>query len=324
MTCARSLVVIPGASRCYHLTTKCVRGSFLCGDGFEHRKAWIEQRIEHMAEAFGIEVLAYAIMSNHMHLVVRTRPDLPRNGRLMKLRSDGLAVYPKKRADGQRGLPVDEELKNSSLIKHWLETQRERLSDLSWFMKVIKEPIARRANKEEGCTGSFWQGRFHSTALLDQQALTSCMAYVDLNPIRAKICETPEASKHTSIYKRILSKTLKKQMDCCLPIPDCQANLDELSSIPLSFAEYLTLVDESGRIIAAGKRGSIPTKLAPILKRLKLSGNNWLQTLLTPKNFLGTAIGSIKNRIQEAKRRGKKWICNKTTLQHTAEPPITT
>ena len=85
----------------------------------------------------------------------------------------------------------------------WVATYRERLIDLSWFMRVLNEPIARQANAEDGVTGRFREGRFKSHALLDEQAVLTAMAYVDLNPIRAKMAETPEASAYTSVAERI-------------------------------------------------------------------------------------------------------------------------
>jgi len=83
-------------------------------------------------------------------------------------------------------------------VREW----RQRLMDISWFMRVLNESIARQASAEDGCTERFWEGRFKSQALLDESALMACMAYVDLNPVRAGI-ETPESSAHTSIQKRL-------------------------------------------------------------------------------------------------------------------------
>ncbi|MBS3805379.1 MAG: hypothetical protein KGY54_12580 [Oleiphilaceae bacterium] len=67
-----------------------------------------------------------------------------------------------------------------------VETYRKRLTSLSWFMKCLNESIAREANKEDDCTGHFWESRFKSQALLTKEALLSCMAYVDLSPVRAR------------------------------------------------------------------------------------------------------------------------------------------
>ncbi len=107
------------------------------------------------------------------------------------------------------------------------EEYRDRLMNISWFMKLLNQNIAFRANAEEGCKGHFWESRFKSQALLDERALLSCMTYVDLNPIRAAIAKTPEASDYTSIQERINnentpSRTHTQQTNHTQPNSHCQ------------------------------------------------------------------------------------------------------
>ncbi len=145
---------------------------------------------------------------------------------------------------------------------------RLRLSSISWFMKCLNEYISRRANIEDNCTGHFWESRFKSQALLDGRALLTCMAYVDLNPIRAAMCKTPEQSDYTSIQERIKDK---------------ETNLTGFGNaendLPFSLSRYLDLVDYSGRVILNNKRGSIPQNLPVILDRLNLDADTWINEL---------------------------------------------
>ncbi len=158
-------------------------------------------------------------------------------------------------------------------------------------MKTLNEAIARKANAEDKCTGHFWESRFKSQALLTEEALLSCMAYVDLNPVRAGMAKTPESSEHTSIKERIeptfnLADAIKDQhltssfnltVKPLLPF-DYTIKPDIQLGVPYSLIDYLQLVDWTGRAIRDDKRGSIPDKLSPILTRLNIPPQQWLSS----------------------------------------------
>jgi len=193
----------------YHLTSRCVRRTFLCGfdietgKDYEHRRGWIENRIRILSSLFGIDICAYAVMSNHIHIACQLCPeqieylsDREVVSRWRSLHKGSLVIQ--KWAENET--LIDAEL---TLVNKYITLYRTRLSSISWFMKCLNEPIARQANKEDGCTGHFWEARYKSQALLSEEAILSCIAYVDLNPIRAQMAKTPESSKHTSIKERI-------------------------------------------------------------------------------------------------------------------------
>jgi hypothetical protein len=155
----------------------------------------------------------------------------------------------------------------------------------------LNQPIARQANLEDKCTGKFWESRFTSQALKTEEALLSCMAYVDLNPVRAGIATSPEASSHTSIQERIspvfdLKQAIKFQLQCgdllefktpLKPLLQFAEGLVNQSQAGILFAyqDYLELVDWTGRIIRHDKREYIDHTLPPILNRLQISTEQW-------------------------------------------------
>ena len=75
MTVARSELVDVDVTRYYHCLSRCVRAAHLCGEGYEHRKQWIEDRLELLARCFAISVCGFAIMDNHLHILVRLEPE---------------------------------------------------------------------------------------------------------------------------------------------------------------------------------------------------------------------------------------------------------
>jgi len=203
MTLARSRLVDLDVTRYYHCISRCVRRAFLCGEGYEHRKQWIEDRIERLAGSFAVAVCGFAVMDNHLHVLVRLDPDVAGGWSAEDVVRRWIAVYPPRTLalDDAKTVRmwVDHELQDDAKVAEY----RRRLADLGWFMKALKEPLARLANKEDDCKGTFWESRYKSIAILDEEALLAACAYIDLNPVAAGIAATPETSRHTSVRQRV-------------------------------------------------------------------------------------------------------------------------
>ena len=252
------------------------------GRSYEHRRQWVEERLLFLAEVFCVDVCAYAVMSNHTHLVLR----------INKQKADSLSVKDiirrwhrlyKGMLLSQRYIDDAESttLSNAEIetVHSLAEIYRKRLYDISWFMRLLNEYIARRANKEDDCTGHFWEGRFKSQALLDEASLAACMAYVDLNPVRACLADTPEESNHTSIQQRINAAKFNKQPKLLFPFTgNIRANMPD--GLPFQLQDYLALVEFSGRHYHPQKRGKIEDTASPILTRTGLEQADW-QTMIS-------------------------------------------
>ena len=193
-----------------HCCQRTVRRAWLCGvdpvtgKSFEHRKLWIQERMQDLAKSFGIDCLSFSVMSNHIHVILRNRPDVVKTWSDDEVARRWWQLFPKRRGEeGKASAPSESELKAYAVNA---KLYRKRLSDISWWMRALAEPIARAANVEDECRGRFWQGRFSSQKLTDEMAILACSAYVDLNPVRAGVAPTPEASQYTSAYERIESE----------------------------------------------------------------------------------------------------------------------
>jgi REP element-mobilizing transposase RayT len=269
----------------YHCISNCVRRSFLCGvdkysgQSFEHRREWVEKRMLFLSSVFAIDICAYAVMSNHVHMVLHV------DVKQTQVWSDNNVAKRWHRL--HRGTLLTQMFVRGDTINqgqqqtldNTITEYRRRLHDISWFMRNLNEHIAREANKEDDCRGRFWEGRFKSQALLDDAALLSCMAYVDLNPIRAKIADTPETSKYTGIQKRLESIKQPSIKNVLMPFVG-NPRQDMPKGIPFSLKDYCELVDITGRVIRDDKAGHIDQQQQAILQRLGLSDEQWL-TLTT-------------------------------------------
>lgn len=280
----------------YHCVSRCVRRAFLCGKDkysgqcYEHRRQWVEDRIHKLSEVYIIDVCAYAVMSNHTHLVLHI------NQQKMKDMSDNEVIdrwhtlhkgtlLTQQHRQG-KPLSAAEKATVNDTVKVW----RKRLCDISWFMRSLNEYIARLANKEDQCTGRFWEGRFKSQALLGKAALAACMAYVDLNPIRANMAKTPETSKHTSIQYRISAAKVAKAPKYLFPFIGNSA-ISAAHGLPFTLNEYLALVDNTGRKLARNKKGAIDNTLPTILTRLKIAAPQWHELTTTFEECFDQAVG---------------------------------
>lgn len=319
MTRPRNEQVSLDATPYYHVICRCVRRAFLCGQDalsgqdYAHRRQWVVERLALLVEVFSIDLCAYAVMSNHYHLVIHIDgarveqwSDREVAERWLRLFTGPLFVQGWLRGD------VDVATQNKALevIAVW----RSRLCDLGWFMKCLNEHLARRANEEDGCTGRFWESRYKSQALLDESALLACMAYVDLNPVRADMAKTPELSDYTSIQQRCQSVTAssgpaeqKPQLVLLQGLPEQSSILcPGLSEVRLF--DYLELVDWTGRAVRANKRGFIPQDAPPLLSRLRIEPKVWLSHMQPRPNRLLVAIGAKARLKQFLRCTGRHWI----------------
>ncbi len=301
----------------YHCVSRCVRRAFLCGEdpqsgrSFEHRRGWVEERLLVLSKSFAIEICAYAVMSNQTHLVLFVDSDLALtlSTREVVERWHGLfsgTLLSQRYLQGDRLCSA--EVKR---LEEDAEQWRERLISISWFMRCLNEPIARLANTEDNCTGRFWEGRFKCQALLDEAALAACLAYVDLNPVRAGLAETPEASDHTSIQRRIRAITNVDEDKPTQPTELMPFVGNPRQHMPkgLTFQlmDYISLVDWTGRQFREDKRGRISEALPPILKRLGIEADAWLLLTQGFEGHFNNLAGKPDNMQRVCESRGQCW-----------------
>ena len=280
----------------YHCISRCVRRAFLCGEdnhtgqSFEHRRAWVEDKLLKLGEVFAIDVCAYAVMNNHYHVVLHVDEEQAKQWSMDEVLVRWHKLYKGTLLTQQycRGEQLIEPMLD--MVKASAEIYRKRLMKISWFIGNINEHIARDANREDNCTGRFWEGRFKSQALLDEAALAACMAYVDLNPVRANIADTPEESDYTSVKQRVTKAKVSKQPKQLLPfVGNPRKNMPK--GLPFELIEYLELIDLTGRCIREDKVGYIKIQQPALLMRLNINPDNWLTLSKSFRKLFHGAIG---------------------------------
>ena len=336
---ARGEYVNPEEVQILHLVNRCVRRAYLCGkdpytgQSFEHRREWIRKRLEFLASVFGIDCLTYTVMSNHIHLILRSRPDIVREWSDKEVACRWLRLFPTRREkDGSPADPEDFEVSMITSDKKKLAEIRRRLSDASWWMRCTAENIARRSNKEDQCTGRFWEGRYKAQVILDEASLLACAAYVDLNPVRAAMAKTPEESEFTGAKDRIddlaqratqskgtheWERSRRREKSGWLSPLEINERTDPAGTdaspvarraslkgfLSMSLADYLALLDWTGRQLRRKKRGVIPDHLAPILERIGLDPDCWCELVQKFGKLFKRAAGKAESLADEAARR---------------------
>ncbi len=339
----RREVVDPSIIQVFHILNRTVRRCWLFGEdpltrkNYNHRKMWIEELLRHFAGLFGIDLLSFAILSNHYHLMLRSRPDVVETWDDTEVARRWLMICPKrKNKDGTPCEPNEKELDSIRNSKETLKEIRSRLSDVSWWVRLMDQRIARRCNDEDKEKGRFFEDRFKAIPLLDEQAILACSAYIDLNLIRAAIAETVELSDHTSGQlraKALKAKTNRagtetrdsasKEESNSSSQCACDAFLSpifvsgissELGAMPsrggrrcsdkgfleMSEADYVQLLDWTARCAAPGKCGTTSEYLPPILERLGFSSKIWLG-MVNDFGELFPMVAALPERLRDAR-----------------------
>ena len=217
---------------CYHVASRCVRGGFLSGfdryteSNYDYRRRWVANRIEQLARSFAVEVFGYAVMSQHFHVVLGGDP------KACESWSDGEVARRWAEVSDQLVVMGDDDR---------LAHARRTLASPSGFMRRLKQPIARRANAEDGCAGHFFEQRYYSGALLNEAGLRAATRYVELDPNRAHRLRQLIACGDASLGERLREHSEERLARYLGPLasraPPAEPKLATPSPLPVSSPE---------------------------------------------------------------------------------------
>ena len=338
--CARSKLLLRDQVQVVHCYTRCVPRAFLAGidpltgRDFNYRRDWIRSLLEQQAALFGIETGFHVQMGNHLHLVLRTRPDVVKRWSKEKVVRNWLKIAKLKRgSDIKEWDPDEQRVRMEMSDRKRVKKLRRRLANVSWYIATLCENVARRANKQDGVTGKFFEQRYKLRDLADESAILVCGIYVDLNQIHAGEALTPEQSRYTSAYDRIqgrkpLAAGAPQQLEGSSDRWLCELTLGEGSQadvsqdvctatpwrasdkglLPISLDDYLKLLDWTGRQVRQDKKGAIPSELAPILQRLHINADNLLETVSEFDSRFTHVVGRVESMAKVAIRMGRRRV----------------
>ncbi|MBL8298453.1 MAG: hypothetical protein JNN30_08915 [Rhodanobacteraceae bacterium] len=305
----RSQLVSTDERGVFHCVQRCVRRAWLCGEdkytgiSFEHRKQWVTDRIALVGQCFAVAIHAYAVMSNHLHLVLEVDPLAPAHWCDEDVARRWVRLFPPREATA-----LAFEMKCQSVINDptRLGVIRQRLGSLSWLMKCLVEPIARRANAEDLCKGRFWEGRFKSQVLKDEKAQLAAMAYVDLNPIRAGIANRIEEQQHTSVSERVREANDRPELLACVLQPRVATIKPTLPEIRLR--DYLALVEWTGKQLRVDHAGATSEAAPEIVEQMEKNASRWPVRVKAIGSRYWRVVGEAQDLVDTAKALGQRWL----------------
>ena len=310
------------------------------------RKIWIENRLQTLAQSFAIGVGGFSIMDNHLHVLCRIDSDLAESWSAEEVVRRWIAIYPPGLLDLNDSKLVNSVVKKLVKDVEQVEVWRSRLGDLGWFMKALKEPLSRKCNKEDGVKGTFWEARYKSIAILDDEALLATCAYIDLNPVAAGVSRIPEQSGYTSFKQRVdhvrergklreLKLAAEGDVKCRRALGDVEQShwlvpIDNPGEVrkesrmlkregmleTFSLGGYVMLVEYTGRMYRKGK-AQIDAGVADVLTRLGTSVEYWQQRmklLLGSGGLRGSFFGCREGSVDRVKQHRGKRTANLTPV----------
>lgn len=170
--------LIKDENRCYHVISRTTGQEFMLGD---LEKEYLMNRIKLLSSVYFAKVFSFSILSNHFHLLVQMESGDGYSDAEIERRF-------RRRYGSKRAFPKEE-------VAHY----RAKWSDLSEYVKEIKQGFSYWYNRRHDRRGYFWSERFKSVVVEDGAALLSCMAYIDLNAVRANLVDRPEDYRYCGL-----------------------------------------------------------------------------------------------------------------------------
>jgi hypothetical protein len=313
----------------FHCWNRCVRRAFLCGrdahtgQDYSHRRDWIVNREEQLAGLFAIDIEFRTELSSHLHLVLRTMPRVARRWSAEEVVRRWLTITKLAKCfSDDLPTPNPQQVEKLAQDKKLVAKLRRRLSSVSWFMGILCENIARRANREDDCKGRFFETRFGCRECTDLNAILLCGVYVDLNAYRAGEVDNPVGSRYTSVYQRLQAQGLRKnaagrpdgwlgeftlapERKADEPLADASRTgrrASDLGILPVSLDDYVRLLRWTAQQLRSGQRATIPADLATVLDHFEVQQDQWLDTVEQYESAFGHAVGRAASLADVAER----------------------